>query len=75
MSTLEVWSTKITPLGNGKYGARVFKEGKLISEDNTANSRLQAAINLKELLRWVDKTGYDCPMASASRDRKGKKKS
>ncbi len=62
-------TTSVTPLGNGRWGARVFKNGKLIEEDNTSTSRAQAAKALKELLRWVDKMGHGSPMASASRDR------
>jgi hypothetical protein len=63
------WGTSITPLGNGKYGARVFHKGKLHSQDNNGNSKKDAAKNLKELLRWVDKLGYDSPMADKSRSR------
>lgn len=64
------WSTSITPLGNGRYGARVFHNGRLHSENNSGKSKLEAANNLRDLLRWVDKSGYDSPMASASRDRR-----
>lgn len=63
------FTTSIKPLGNGKYGARVYRNGKMHSQNNKATSKAEAARNLKELLRWVDKLGFDCPMASASRDR------
>ena len=67
------WSTTIKPLGNGRYGARVLLNGNVLMEDNRAKTRQEAAVNLKDLLRWVDKLGYDCPMASASRDRRMRK--
>lgn len=63
-------TTSIKPLGNGKWGARVYKNGKVVEEHNTSTSRAEAAAALKELLRWVDKTGHRSPMASASRDRR-----
>ena len=63
------FSTTITPLGNGQYGVRVLRNGVVISEDNSSCDRREAALKLKELLRWVDKLGYDSPMASASRVR------
>lgn len=67
------WTTSITPLGNGKFGARVFRHGNLHSEDNSAETKVEAAKNLKDLLRWVDKMGFDSPMADASRHRAGRK--
>ena len=64
------FTTSVKPLGNGKWGARVYnKNGKVIQEDNKSTTKQEAAKALKELLRWVDKLGYDCPMADASRDR------
>jgi hypothetical protein len=72
----EGWSTKVTPLGNGKWGARVFYKGVVFSQDNSGESRTEAGFNLKHLLRWVNKTGCDSSMADKSRDRffLGKKK-
>lgn len=61
------WSTKITRLGDG-YGCRVFKNGKVHSEGK-AKTRMEASKVLRDLLRWVDKLGFDSDMASASRDR------
>lgn len=69
MRTTNVWTTSVVPLGNGKYGARVLRDGKLVAEDNSGTSRANAAANLRELLRWVAKRGYECSMASASRAR------
>ena len=65
----EGWSTKVTPLGNGKWGARVFYKGVVYSQDNEAESRSKAAFNLKHLLRWVNKMGCNSSMADKSRDR------
>jgi len=63
-------TTSVKPLGRGRYGARVFYDGRVIMQDNSARSRAEAAKNLKELLRMTDKMGYyDCPMAAASRFR------
>ena len=63
------YHTTITPLGNGRYGVRVLCRGKVVRENNSARSRQEAAEILKAELRWLDKYGYDSPMASASRDR------
>jgi len=63
------YTTSIKPLGNNKYGARVYKDGTVIMEDNSATNKKDAARALKECLRMVDKCGYDCPMASKSRNR------
>ncbi len=63
------YTTSIKPLGNNKYGARVYKDGKVIMEDNSATNKKEAARNLKECLRMVNKCGYDSRMASKSRDR------
>jgi hypothetical protein len=65
-----VWSTSIKPLGKGKYGARVYRNGKLHDQDNTAKSRAEARKNLKDLLRFVDKMGHDCDMADKARLRR-----
>lgn len=64
------FSTSIRPLGNGKYGARVYRNGVVFSQDNKSKTKAEARKALKELLRWVDKMGYDCPMADASRMRR-----
>lgn len=61
------FTTSIKPLGNGRFGARVYRNGVVHSENNKSRSKLEAGKALKELLRWVDKMGFDCPMASASR--------
>jgi hypothetical protein len=58
----------VTALGDGKYGCRVLHKGEVHSEAVAKNKEDIAPV-LKELLRWVDKTGGDSPMAVASRDR------
>ncbi len=65
----EGFTTSIRPLGNGKWGCRVYHNGIIVQEDNDSKSRQEAAKTLKMLLRWVDKLGYDSSIASASRDR------
>jgi hypothetical protein len=62
------FSTKVTALGDGSYGCRVLHEGKVIQEGR-AESKAAVGPVLKDLLRWVDKLGYDSDMAAASRDR------
>ncbi len=63
------FTTSVKPLGNGRFGARVYRNGKVHSENNKSKTKIEAGKALKDLLRWVDKMGFDCPMASASRDR------
>lgn len=62
-------TTSVKPLGNGRWGARVCYNGRVIDQDNSAESRQEAAANLKELLRWVDKMGRKSLIAEASRGR------
>jgi len=68
------FSTSLTPLGDGTYGVRIYRNGQVLMEKNGLESKEAAAKELKDMLRWVDKLGYDSPMASASRDRFAKKK-
>lgn len=68
------YSTKVTHLGNGKYGARVLHNGKVIMQSHvTLRSRQEAAAELKSMLRMVNKCGWDSSMADASRHRPGRK--
>jgi hypothetical protein len=67
------FSTSLTPLGDGTYGVRVYRNGQVLMEKNGLPTKEAAAAELKDLLRWVDKMGWDSPMASASRDRPAKK--
>jgi hypothetical protein len=62
------WSTKVTKLGDGTYGCRVLRNGKIHSEGK-AKTRREVPGVLRELLRWVDKLGFDSEMADASRSR------
>lgn len=62
------YSTKVTPLGDGSFGCRVLRHGKVVREGR-AESKAEIGKVLKDLLRWTDKLGYDSDMASASRDR------
>ena len=61
------FSTKVTALGSG-YGIRVFRHGKLVCSTKVT-SRLQVGPAIRDLLRWIDKSGGQSPMASASRNR------
>jgi hypothetical protein len=61
----EIFSTKVTYLGK-VYGVRLLKEGTPVLEVQVKDKmEIQPAI--KEMLRTMDKLGYDSPMASASR--------
>lgn len=66
METLE---TKTTYLGNGLYGCRVINSAtkKPIVELRVQKHLISAAYY--DMLRTLDKCGYDSKMASASRHR------
>ena len=64
----EIFSTKVTRLGNGTYGCRLFKEGELVCEVRTKN-RMEIQPAIKDMLRTFDKMGYASNMAHASRMR------
>ena len=60
-------STQVTRIGS-KYGVRVLNHGVPVLEVRvTAKSEIQPAI--KDMLRTLNKLGYDSAMASASRHR------
>lgn len=69
----EPLKTKVTFLGKG-WGIRLLTlAGKIHSQDFvTEKGKIGPAV--KELLRWADKMGFPSPMASASRDRAGRKR-
>jgi hypothetical protein len=58
--------TKVTRIRN-HYCVRVFYQGTLIMENNSPKTREDARVILKEMLRMVNKCGYDSPMADASK--------
>jgi len=64
------YTTKVTRLGNG-YGLRVYRGDKVVSS-GFAQTKAEVAPKLKEMLRWVEKTGHGSTMASASRARRKK---
>jgi hypothetical protein len=64
----EGYDTVVTYLGDGSYGCRVLKSGKVISE-GVAPRKCDISTVLRDLLRWIDKAGSPSSMASASRDR------
>lgn len=61
------FEVKVTALGKG-YGVRVLRHGAVVSQ-GVAASKMDIKIVVKTLLRWLDKAGFDSPMASASRSR------
>lgn len=66
------WSVKVTRLGDGRYGIRVYHHDKIHSQ-TTADCRADVGATVAEALRWVDKCGFVSEMASASRDRQFRK--
>jgi hypothetical protein len=66
----EIFDTKVTSLGKGLFGCRIIdiNSGDWIIQSVVKKSNIQLAI--REMLRTLDKLGYDSPMANASRMRK-----
>ncbi len=62
------YQTKVTRLGNGQYGVRLLKAGKVLAEGR-ADCRRDVGPVLKDLLRWDCKMGGHSEMAQASRSR------
>lgn len=67
----EGWDIKVTRLGDGRYGVRCTHKGKEFSAA-IAETRADIGDTIGDLLRWVDKLGFDSPMANASRTRRNK---
>jgi hypothetical protein len=63
----EIFSTKVTWLGK-KYGVRLFKEGKPVLEVRV-KTRMGIQPAIKDMLRTMNKLGWDSKMAHASRHR------
>lgn len=61
-------SVKVTYLGNGKYGCRVYVNGTLSSEE-VAEGRDQIGPVCRSLLRMEDKCGNISKYASRARHR------
>lgn len=66
---METLTTKVTYLGNGLYGCRIIRlaNNKPIVETRVPKSEIGDAIH--DMLRMLDKIGFDSPMAHASRHR------
>jgi hypothetical protein len=66
---MESLTTKVTLLGNGLYGCRVINKvtNAPIVELRVPKSEIRNA--MFDMLRTLDKLGYDSPMAYASRHR------
>lgn len=63
-------TTKVTQLGNGLIGCRVLNAVTLAPiVEIRVTSMNQVSSAIKEMLRTLDKLGYDSKMASASRNR------
>ena len=63
----ETLSTKVTRLKPNLYGCRVYANGEWIVEVRTTKDSISKAI--KDMLRTLDKLGFDSNMAHASRMR------
>lgn len=62
------FSTKVTYLGNSKWGCRILHNGEVFDQ-KVVDSKSMISKTIAEMLRWIDKLGYYCPMADASRTR------
>jgi hypothetical protein len=66
----ETLTTKVTQLGKGVYGCRVINTNtNLPIVEARVKSKSEVSGAIKEMLRTLDKLGYNSPMASASRNR------
>ena len=65
------WTTRVAHIGRGRYGVQVLRDGRVHAQ-TVARTKADVGGMLKDLLRWVDKLGYDSPMAAASRVRNKK---
>ena len=63
----DVCTTKVTKINN-RWHCRLFLNGKL-HDEMSSDDRRDIGFMCREMLRWVDKMGYNCPMADASRHR------
>jgi hypothetical protein len=64
---MENITTKTTKLMGNMYGCRVSYKGTLVCETRVMKHQVSSAF--KDMLRMLDKLGYDSDMASASRHR------
>ena len=65
-------SIKVTYLGNGVYGCRVYMNGELNAE-NRCLGKQHIGAACRDLLRWEDKCGNYSKYAHSSRMRSGRK--
>lgn len=65
----DIIDTKVTKLGTGLYGCRVFRTDtrSVICEMRVRKDMISTA--MKYMLRTLDKLGYDSRMCSSSRHR------
>ena len=63
------WTTKVTHLGNGWYGCRVINPAGEVHSESMVKGKAAIKDAMRELLRWVDKMGFDSDLASAARMR------
>ena len=63
-----VHTTKVTRIAPGKWGIRIFVDGKL-SQESVVQCRSEISKEIKSMLRMEDKCGNVSDMAHASRVR------
>lgn len=68
IKNLESITTKVTPLGRGLIGCRVFVNDNLICEVRVKRKH-EISSAIKDMLRTLDKLGYDSKMTKSSRYR------
>ena len=62
----QIFDTKVTFLGKGTWGCRILKDGTPIQEARV-HSRTDIGPAFRDMLRMLDKCGWDCELARAAR--------
>lgn len=62
----QVFTTKVTYLGNGIWGCRILKDGAVFQEGRV-KSRQDIGPAFRDMLRMIDKCGWCCELADAAR--------
>lgn len=62
----QVFTTKVTYLGKGIWGCRILKDEKVFQEARVL-SRQHIGPAFRDMLRMLDKCGWDCELARAAR--------
>lgn len=67
----QIFDTKVTYLGRGVWGCRVLKDGVPVKETRV-KSREDIGPAFRDMLRMLNKCGWQCDLAIAARKRNNK---